>query len=100
MDEHTRQMLQLSTIEKMRDTMTRKKVKKWVIHTCTVCKYPCGFLFSDDLDTVRYDAGCYCTMEKDSDAAIRQSDWYEVSDFYMSQKTEKVVTKMNKFWEF
>jgi len=36
--------------------------KKFVIHNCSICEYPCGFIFREGL--IFYDSGCYCIDEK------------------------------------
>lgn len=34
------------------------KRKFWKVHDCSMCGYPCGYLFNDD--EVAYDSGCDC----------------------------------------
>lgn len=35
---------------------------KFVIHNCTFCKYPCGYLFKDN--KIFFDSGCDCINKK------------------------------------
>lgn len=73
----------------------KNKIKKWIIHNCVICNYPCGFLF--EFDNVYYDNGCYCTY---LEAPLRQSNFQEVADHYNLQTTLKVIEEYNEFWKF
>jgi hypothetical protein len=39
----------------------RASGEKLVIHRCTLCGYPCGYLFRQD--ELFYDSGCACVWE-------------------------------------
>ncbi len=32
---------------------------KMVLHKCSMCQYPCGYIWNGD--RIFYDSGCYCT---------------------------------------
>lgn len=88
----------------------KKGIKKWIIHYCSICGYPCGFHFSPDGETVLYNNGCYCTREYNEIA----SSWVEVADHYNNnagspdaeERVKKnplfgnVIKEMNDFWGF
>ena len=70
------------------------KISRWTIHNCSMCGYPCGYIFRGD--SVSYDCGCDCVAYTN----IIQSSWEEVADFYNYTFILKVIEKMNKFWGF
>lgn len=41
----------------------RRGARNLKVHNCSMCGYPCGYLFGadDDLPPVVYDSGCDCT---------------------------------------
>ena len=65
------------------------------MHTCSMCRYPCAFLFSGD--TVRYDAGCDCVKYG---PAITSRTWDSVAGHYNLQSHPEVIKEMNTFWGF
>src|SRR5947209_3362536 len=46
----------MRTPEEFQEKVRELGLKKWSIHDCGFCNWPCGFLF--DGDQVRYDNGC------------------------------------------
>ena len=74
----------------------KKNHKKWVIYDCSICSYPCGYIFDDHFERVRYDSGCYCTNNR----RLIERDWSSVSRHYNMQTSEEVIKKMNAFWGF
>ncbi len=71
-----------------------KGITRWVIHHCSMCDYPCGYLFNGD--KVEYDAGCGCVTYRD----VQSRTWDNVAEHYNMQKNEKVIAQMDKFWGF
>lgn len=82
-------------------------LKKWFHHRCSLCNYPCGYIFDvtdTEIDTdnknnkkkvvVRYDAGCYCMHQ-----LPRPSDVDDIIDHISIQTNRTHVEKMRKFWE-
>lgn len=72
------------------------KPKKWIVHHCSFCNYPCGYIFCDNNEYVGYDRGCYCTNRTN----IREVSWNNLSDFYNKQTNVDVIKKMDEFWGF
>lgn len=69
----------------------------WHIHDCSICGYPCGYVFSLDL-VVAYDSRCYCT--KFSDMPMELRSWDDVANYYNMQTNQSYIAEMNKFWGF
>lgn len=38
------------------------KNKKFIVHTCSLCDYPCGFIWVEG--ELFYDSGCHCLKYK------------------------------------
>lgn len=38
-----------------------KQGEKLIVHNCSMCGYPCGFII--DKDGLGYDTGCYCVRD-------------------------------------
>lgn len=81
------------TIEDFQKVIESKNIKKWSIHECSFCDYPCGFIFREG--NVFYDSGCNCSFRD-----FRDSDYEEVLEHYECQKHPEVIKKMNEFWGF
>jgi hypothetical protein len=50
-------------------------ITHWVIHHCSMCSYPCGFVIVGN--RVTYDSGCYCTQ-----GGERLSSFEEIAKTY------------------
>lgn len=70
-----------------------KAISKWIIHHCSFCNYPCGYLFMND--TVQYDNGCRCLKNYP-----KPRNWQDVADHYNRQTHPQVIEQMNQFWGF
>ena len=70
-------------------------INYWPVHNCSMCEYPCSYVFDDD--QVHYDSGCDCVNRG---SVFIKSSWHEVADFYNAQKHPAVIAKMNGFWRF
>lgn len=86
----------------------KRRITIWTVHNCSMCMYPCGFIFVGD--QVKYDSGCDCNGHS---TAIRPCSWQEVAEHYNNQidwasnpnnqvkaGTEQVIYEMNKYWGF
>lgn len=69
-------------------------ITRWPIHNCSICGYPCGYLFHDD--QVFYDSGCDCVNYAD----IQPKTWEDVAQQYNMQTNEKYIAEMDSFWGF
>lgn len=69
---------------------------KWVIHNCSICNYPCGYVFCPNHELVGYDSGCNCTRQEN----INQCSWDKLAEYYNMQKNEEYIKKMDEFWGF
>ncbi len=49
-------------VEDFEAIVIEKNITKWAVWPCSICNYPCGFLFLVDGEKVKvgYDSGCYC----------------------------------------
>ncbi len=74
------------------------KPDKWVVHHCTICNYPCGFVFAGDWEIVAYDNGCDCV--RGGYKNVSPVSWGRLADHYNSQTNEDYIKEMNKFWGF
>jgi len=82
--------------DEFKQAAIKHNIDFWKIHNCSMCDYPCGYIFSDDHERVGYDAGCDCTGRY----IIQPRDWGDLSKSYNMQKSEPVIKKMNEFWGF
>ena len=51
--------------------------KKFVLHNCTYCYYPCGWVYQDK--TLQYDSGCDCTT---SGYSFRKVDLNDLDQYF------------------
>lgn len=71
------------------------RITKWQIHACSLCGYPCSFLFRGD--EVFYDAGCDCvTMSPEP----YPRSWNSVAEHYNLQSHPETIAKYDAFWHF
>jgi len=71
-------------------------IRKFELHKCSICNYPCGFIFKNNFQDVLYDHGCDCTRL----SLHRITSWEEVASLYNMQSDEKYIKKTNEFWRF
>lgn len=75
----------------------RIKPGKFFVRACSMCNYPCGFVFSPDHEEVGFDSGCDCTGTE----TIRIRTWDDIAniynDFFIGSE-DKV--KADEFWGF
>ncbi len=73
-----------------------KRPGKWNIHNCSICNYPCGYVFCPDHERVAYDSGCDCVREIN----INECSWEKLAEHYNMQKNTDYIKEMNEFWGF
>lgn len=78
-----------------KNAVLEKDISFWYIRDCSICNYPCGYLFSGANDP-KFDAGCDCTRRY----VHEQRTWDEVANYYNSQTHENYINRMNDFWGF
>ena len=83
------------TIEDFKKQAKAKNITRWVIHYCSMCNYPCGFLIGSKQKNIQYDNGCSCSMNPPN---LRE--WQDLADHYNMQTNKKVIKGMNEFWGF
>lgn len=69
---------------------------KFHCHRCSMCGYPCGYVFSPDYEHVGYDAGCDCTKRY----IVNPSSYEDIANHYNMQKNVEHIKKMDEFWGF
>ena len=82
--------------EALKEKVLEKGIKKWHIKDCSLCDYPCGFLFTiaNGKVFVNYDAGCWCCPE-----VPRISSFGDVLEHIELQSDEQVIERYQKFWQ-
>jgi hypothetical protein len=70
------------TTDEVKAAIVGSNVKRWKLHNCSMCGYPCSYLFA--AEDVGYDAGCDCVSYHN----IRPSSYGEVADTLNMQKPE------------
>jgi len=40
----------------------KKDKEKYIVHNCSMCNYPCGFIYINDI--LYYDSGCHCIKKR------------------------------------
>ena len=73
-----------------------KRPPKWVIHECSLCHYPCAYVFDGNHERVAYDSGCDCTRQTN----INECSWDRLAEYYNMQTNQDYIKKMNEFWGF
>lgn len=73
----------------------RYRILEWRMHECSICGYPCGFVFQGDV--VKYDSGCNCVS---AGLNLQPRAWEAVADHYNLQTNPEYIAEMNTFWHF
>lgn len=84
------------TPQQFKEQAQNLKILDWGLHNCSICDYPCGFLFNDNME-VYYDKGCNCTIGGPN---IFPRTWEDVAQHYNMQTAPIVINKMNEYWGF
>lgn len=81
------------TPEQFKEKVEELNLRHWNIHDCSICGYPCGYIFREG--QVLYDTGCDCSW-----GGERPSDYQDIANHYNMQPNEEYIKKMNEFWHF
>ena len=81
--------------EEFQKQAAEKGLTKWAIHDCSLCGYPCGYIFHDG--QVSYDSGCYCVTYYPN---IQPRTWDSVVEIYEMQDNPETIKQMDEFWGF
>jgi hypothetical protein len=73
-----------------------RNISRWCIHNCSMCDYPCGYIFCENHNLVAYDNGCDCTKRY----FHRPTTWDHVAEQYNKQTHPEVINEMNEYWGF
>lgn len=78
-------------------------IRRWGIHNCCACGYPCGYVIESE--AVLYDAGCYCSSY--GPAPLRPDSWEAMADHYNRNQPEnnpkispEWIAETDAFWGF
>jgi hypothetical protein len=83
--------------DEFRTAATERGIRSWLNHECSLCGYPCSYLFfSDPEHDVVYDAGCNCGAGNE----IRPSSWGAVAQQYNMQSHPDTIASYAAFWGF
>lgn len=84
------------TIDDFKKAAEERKITRWNIHGCSMCKYLCGFII--DGENVYYDAGCRCVGVPQ----IEMRSWEKLVEQYQfdSERNPHIMAEINKFWGF
>lgn len=92
----------LRSVEEFQRQAKKKGIDNWVIHHCSICGYPCGFIIEIEVNRIRYDSGCLCRRE-----IPRLSSWEELAECYNRNQPENnkdieksYIKEVEKFWGF
>lgn len=66
-------------INMLEEVLNKMKTgKKFLIHNCSLCGYPCGYIFKKFIEKpdklLVYDSGCYCTNQYPNYQLASKSD--------------------------
>lgn len=91
----------LKTKEELKTQAEKIGLRRWIIHNCSMCGYPCGYIINGG--DVKYDCGCDCVGYTD----IQQRNWDDLAENYNrnqpeknSQISQEYLTKLNEIWKF
>lgn len=84
----------MKTPEDFKKAAELKKITFWLVHNCSICEYPCGYIIRNN--DVLYDSGCYCVNYINE----QPTSWEDLAGFYNMQKYPDYIEEMNKFWGF
>lgn len=82
----------MKTADDFKQAVEDRGITKWPVHDCSICGYPCGYIFQEGL--VGYDSGCDCVNYTN----IQLRSYEDVAEFYNRQTHPDYVAIMNKFW--
>jgi hypothetical protein len=83
--------------EEFQQAAIERGLTRWTIHECSICGYPCAYIFNWADTEVAYDSSCYCTRYHNPP---RPGTWQDVADHYNMQSSPAIITKYDEFWGF
>lgn len=86
----------MKTAEDFKEAAKTVMPHKFHVHRCSMCKYPCGYVFSPDYEYVGFDMGCDCAPEY----TVNPSSYDDIARYYNIQKNYGHIKEMNDFWGF
>jgi hypothetical protein len=81
------------TPEDFQRAATAHNIQQWYIHDCSICKYPCGFVFQQG--QVTYDSGCDCIR---GGYNRTPRTWEDVAAQYNRQTHPDVIAQYDALW--
>lgn len=72
----------LKTSEELKEQAKKIGLKKWKVHECSMCGYPCGYIIESE--RISYDPGCYC-----SGGYVEERTWQDLADQYNRNQPER-----------
>ena len=76
-------------------SVQENELTHWPIHDCSLCHYPCGYIFNKD-GNVFYDSGCDCVAYTN----LQPRSWEDVAEHYNQQSNADYIKEMDTFWKF
>lgn len=91
----------IKTADELKAQAEKLGLKRWTVHNCSMCGYPCGYLIAGDV--VEYDPGCGCV----SYTNIQPRSWDDLARTYNLNQPENnprikqsYLDKLNEVWKF
>ena len=93
----------IKTAEELKQQAIKIKLHRWTVNICSMCGYPCGYIFRDNWEKVDYDSGCDCVNYSD----VQQRSWENLADNYNLNQPEnnpkiskESFDELYKIWKF
>ena len=90
----------IKTKEELKIQAEKIGLKRWTIHCCSMCGYPCGYLIGEK---VFYDSGCDCVGYSD----VQERSWDDLAEAYNINQPEnnpeisqEYLDELEKVWQF
>lgn len=81
--------------EEFQAAARERSITFWLMHECTFCDYPCGYVIQGD--QVLYDNGCNCLTAL---RPLNRRSWEDLAGHYNMQTSPEYIAKMDAFWGF
>lgn len=91
------------TPEELKNQVKLKGINKWTVHNCSMCGYPCGYVFRGE--DVFYDPGCDCVFGEE-----KQRSWENLAEEFNRNQPEnnpdfagkhpEAYSEYYKVWDF
>jgi len=93
----------LKTTEQLKEQAKKINLHFWPCWDCSMCGYSCGYIISENFETIEYDAGCYCVSYRD----IQPRSWEDLTETYNMNQPENnqnikkdYLKELNDIWKF